>query len=149
MNTIQTRHNLFETNSSSTHSITIIESKLGDVLETLYPNKDNKIVIGGYDFGLSVHEYYGAEAKASYCAIYIRDWIQKKEKDKNRYLSVLIKTIQDQVGAPLEVVLPSENTGYIDHQSVENRDIDYLFEVPELLREFIFNPKSVLVTKGD
>lgn len=41
------------------------------------------------------------------------------------------------------------NWSYIDHQSVDDNDYRYLFEDPEQLRQFIFNPNSVLITDND
>ena len=48
---INIRQNIFETNSSSTHSITISLSKNANkTFETILPDKDGNIVLEGGDF---------------------------------------------------------------------------------------------------
>lgn len=149
----QIRQAVFETNSSSSHSLTVATFAEGDILDTLYPNNAGVIVVVPDDFGWEWKDYSDPQTKLSYCAIYARDWA---DEDTEKYLSILTTVIQQQVGTDVVVQYPLEKdkngnykSGYIDHQSVESRDLDYLFQEPELLRQFIFNPKSTLSTGND
>lgn len=124
----------------------------GDILDTLYPNSEGVIVVSPDEFGWEFDSYNDAETKLSYCALYARDWVGD---DSSKYLEILTSVVREQVG-DVQVQYPLDRdkhgyyeNGYIDHQSVENRDLDYLFTDPEQLRQFIFNPKSVLETGND
>ena len=61
------RSNVFETNSSSSHSITISNSNI--VLDTILPDKDGIIYLNGGEFGWEYDRHYSALTKANYCAI--------------------------------------------------------------------------------
>lgn len=149
----QIRQSVFETNSSSSHSLTVATFTEGDILDTLYPNNEGVIVVVPDEFGWEWQDYSDPQTKLSYCAIYARDWVGE---DTEKYLGILTTVIQQQVGKDVVVQYPLEKdkndyygNGYIDHQSVECRDLDYLFQDPEKLRQFIFNPKSTLSTGND
>lgn len=151
---IQIRYNIFETNSSSSHSLTIAEYKEGQLLDTLYPDygTTDTLTVGSDEFGWDWATFDDAATKLSYCAIYVRDWVEGDDQPK--FFDILTKVIQEHTGIK-NIIYPYEKgdytdyTGYIDHQSVEDRDLDYLFENPELLRQFIFNPESTLRTGND
>ena len=50
--TKQTRHSVFETNSSSTHSISIAySSSVGDLMSILPVNDEGNVVLNGGEFG--------------------------------------------------------------------------------------------------
>ena len=129
-----TRHKIFETNSSSTHSISISKSNI--LLTSIKPDKDGNIILYGGKFGWKVEKYNSPLVKANYCAL---DCDGDKEKT-----SILIKVIMDHTGAK-GVVLDLD--GYIDHQS--NGTSDKAFENELTLKNFIFNPDSVLYTDND
>jgi hypothetical protein len=148
----QIRHSVFETNSSSTHSISISEEV--NTLDSLLIDNSGVATISGQEFGWEEETYSDAESKAAYAMIYAHEWAGD---DKERYITILTDVIKQQTGAK-EVVFnfsggwSSEDGkpwGYIDHQSVEDRDLDYLFEEPGKLRNFIFNPASILHTDND
>jgi hypothetical protein len=150
--TIQTRQAVFETNSSSTHSLSISSSST-DLLDTLPLNEQGEVVLNGGQFGWEVEDYSDAGTKASYAAIYVSDWSGKKSAEFKEVLDTVIK---QQTGCSNVVYnfstdwsSDARETSYIDHQSVEGGQLDYLFEDPELLRQFIFNPRSVLHTDND
>ena len=149
----QIRQSVFETNSSSSHSLTVANFKAGDVLDTLYPNSEGSIIVEAREFGWEWEDYNDPTSKLAYCAIYARDWVGNE--DISKYLKILTTVVRDHVG-DIDVEFPLDvsksgyfEKGYIDHQSVENHDLDYLFEDPEQLRQFIFNPKSKLKTGND
>lgn len=149
---LQTRKNVFETNSSSTHSITLGGGEY--LMDTsLVPNEEGFIDIPAYEFGWEYDTYRYAEAKASYALIYCLDW---SGDNKDKHLSVLIDVIKDQTGAIGIKWSETQKSswdfyphGYIDHQSVEGGRLDYLFEDAETLRRFIFDEHSVLITDSD
>jgi hypothetical protein len=149
--TIQTRQAVFETNSSSTHSLSISSSST-DLLDTLPLNEQGEVVLNGGQFGWEVEDYSDAGTKASYAAIYVSEWSGEKSAEFKEVLDTVIK---QQTGCSNVVYDLSTDwshpreTSYIDHQSVEGGQLDYLFEDPELLRQFIFNPRSVLHTDND
>jgi len=76
--TIQTRQAVFETNSSSTHSLSISSSST-DLLDTLPLNEQGEVVLNGGQFGWEVEDYSDAGTKASYAAIYVSEWSGEKE----------------------------------------------------------------------
>ena len=150
--TIQTRQAVFETNSSSTHSLSI-SSGSTDILDTLPLNEQGEVVLNGGEFGWDVEDYTCADIKASYAAIYVSEWSGEKSADHKKVLDTVIK---QQTGCSNVVYdfytdwsYDAQEPSYIDHQSVEGGQLDYLFEDPEVLRQFIFNPRSVLHTDND
>ncbi len=132
------RHNVFETNSSSCHSISI--SRDASLLETLYPNEDGIVVISGGQFGRSFERYNDASTKASYAATSTLYGLDEK---------VLKDVIKEQTGAIAVILMSSEDYNspswsYIDHESVGVCPRD-----KEELKNFIFNPNSWLFVAHD
>lgn len=144
------RNSVFETNSSSTHSLTIVSGGEYVHPNTLVPDYDNILRVPAGDFGWSVEDYYDAESKLSYLLIYIRDWVNDEEV-KARFMELLQQEVGGYVGAA-SVMLDDDNRmyggGYIDHQSVEDRALDYIFE-QNLIKDLVFNPNSFVHTDND
>jgi DUF4097 and DUF4098 domain-containing protein YvlB len=145
------------TNSSSAHHI-IDTSKESDVkhYEKVLPDEDGNIVLNGGEFGWEQEDYYYFQEKASYMAIYAVDWAGKNSE---KFTEILKNVIKEETGAK-DVIFNfttdygeysdgSYNYGYIDHQSVESHNYDYLFETPDMLRAFIFGKSVCLVTDND
>ncbi len=150
--TTQIRQAVFETNSSSTHSLSISSGDSTDLLSTLPLDEEGNVVLIGGQFGWGIEDYTDADIKANYAAIYVESWAGEKSEE---YREVLNSVIKQQTGC-FSVVYDlntsweeGKDPSYIDHQSVEGGQLDYLFEDPELLRQFIFNPRSVLHTDND
>ena len=141
--TTQIRESVFETNSSSTHSLSI--SSVGGLYQTLrHSDGIISVPLGFYEFGWEQETYYDAESKLAYLLIYVRDWSNGKQKE---FFEILKEVVEKQTGCTL---IDNENEdGYIDHQSVEDCDLHYMFHEPELIRQFIFNPNSYLETDND
>lgn len=137
------RHNVFETNSSSSHSISISSNDPPE-FDTIYPDKDGKIILTGGEFGWEYENYFDSLTKANYCAIDC--------KNDSVMEQMLIEVIKEHTGAS-EVILKidtdwnSGNYSYIDHQS-QGTSHD-AFESKETLRRFIFDRNSVLTTDND
>ena len=139
----QIRSNVFETNSSSSHSICVAWDKEG-IIDTIAPDKDGVIVLSGGTFGRETEIYYDAITKANYCAV---DY-----HDDPTMLQMLIEVIKEHTGAS-EVRLHittdyrSANFSYIDHQS--QGTCNNFLDDKESLKSFIFNPASYLQTCND
>jgi hypothetical protein len=157
--TTQTRHLVFETNSSSTHSISIAASSDG-VYDTIPVDDDGVVHLHGGNFGWEWDRYNDAETKANYCAI---DAYNKYSETYNgpivtdevveARIQMLKEVIMEVTGA-IEVVFDftvnewdNNNNAFIDHQS--SGTAHEAFENKETLKDFIFNPASVLWTGND
>lgn len=130
------RNNVFETNSSSSHSISIADNTKEFTLETIYPDQDGIVIVEGGEFGWEWEKYNDAQTKASYCAVY-----SQNNPDKRK---MLIEVIKEQTGA--EMVNVSDE-GYIDHDS--DGVASDAFVSKDTLKNFIFNKNSWLFTGND
>lgn len=144
------RHKVFETNSSSSHSVSVA-SPDQMVLDSLYPDENGVLRISGGEFGWEWREYNDALTKAQYMITYCKSSYVKEHSDE--YLEILKSVLLEQTGAfELEIITPANEYyeyGYIDHQSIEDNPLDYLFDDPEQLRNFIFSKNSWLFTGND
>ena len=129
------RKGVFETNSSSSHSIAIATEDKEFVLDTIYPNQDGVIIINGDEYGWEWFKHNDAETKASYSA-------QSFANDDNQ-LDKLREVIMEQTGAT-EVIFNRLNDGYIDHDSY-----GIVPTGKTELRNFIFNKNSWLFGGND
>jgi len=129
------RSKVFETNSSSSHSISIVEGE-DEFYDTIYPDEKGIITLGGMEFGWEWERYTDVFTKASYCA-------QDCWNDPHRK-SMLIELLQEHTGA---VAIEFDDSGYIDHDSAGTTH--YAFVCKDTLKDFIFNPKSILFTGND
>jgi hypothetical protein len=128
------RQGVFETNSSSTHSVSVSKDSDG-IYDTLLP-ENGILTIEGEDFGWEWQTYNDPKMKAAYAAVYLNYDSSQTE--------ILEKVLKEHTGAK-EIVFNIKNN-YIDHDSVDNARS--LFD--ELtLKEFIFNPKSYLMLGND
>ena len=145
------RRSVFETNSSSTHSIAIVE---GDFSPDFLPVKDGVCEIHTGEFGWEVEDYYDAATKAAYCLT----WLKQQETRKEDEEQMLIDVIMENTGAKGVRFIPAFTLetkgewdfyqwGYIDHQS-ENEPA-LAFKSKKTLAAFIFNPESGLHTDND
>lgn len=140
------RRGVFETNSSSTHSIAICALRPGDKPDTLPVEEDGSVHIYRGEFGWEEETYRDAATKASYCLTYA-------ESDINK-LSSLERVILANVPGSKSVVFENQEKdaygiafGYIDHQSDDV--CSRAFENDEALRDFIFSRNSELHTDND
>lgn len=136
------RSGVFETNSSSSHSISLGKESEKSLLQTITPNYDGKIILVGGDFGWDWEKFNDAETKANYCAQVIHDYYA----DNSHRLAMLKRVIREQTKA-CDVEILSIETGYVDHNSKGKEKP--IFESEDSLRNFIFNPESWLFTGND
>lgn len=131
---INIREKVFETNSSSTHSITIASNSSG-IYNTITPDKGVVTLTGG-EFGWEWKKYNDPLTKANYAAVYAQNNSIK--------LNTLINVIKEHTGAK-EVALDVK--GYIDHDSISKADP--AFDTPAKLKDWLFNSESWLFTGND
>lgn len=129
------RTGVFETNSSSTHSISISENTDG-ILDTIVPTDDGVIILSGGEYGWSWEKFNDPLSKANYCALDL-------QKDPAS-LTMLVDVIMQHTGAK-KIVLSLD--GYIDHQSSGTSESAVVNS--EVLKNFIFNSQSWLFTGND
>lgn len=171
------RKQVFETNSSSCHSLSIVDGMTYNDI----PICDNYGVvhINSGEFGWEQETYYNFNEKASYLAVYIRDWTGDKLQEFKEIFENVIKEVSgcDEISYETNFwekeevfyditawnseTKQSEKTGekrsymsnlgdgYIDHQSVESQDLHYLFEDTNQIKSFLFNNNSYLETDND
>lgn len=143
------RTSCFETNSSSCHTVAVAAQPA--TFETVHPNENGEIVIQPGEFGWEEDYYYDSYSKLSYLLVYIRDWTGSDKQDAFR--NTLDKVVFDHTGAKL--VFEDEPdpegwaNGYIDHQSVEDSDLHYLFQSEDALKNFVFGTDSYIQTDND
>ena len=125
------RKGVFETNSSSTHSISFGQ---GDEWDTIEADDDGIIRIYKKDFDWEWQTYDDARTKAEYC--YTDDVDQ----------DLLQEVIQEFTGYEVEFCDNDECYG-IDHQSCGT--VCNKLKTKEELTNFIFNKSSLLFTGND
>lgn len=152
----QIRKSVFETNSSSTHSVTISGKDEYEI-----PKYIPAISFGEY--GWEEEEYGGIENKLSYFitmlySIYIHnasDEQGKLELESEKHFVWLKEMIFDYCGQKLEMKTLDGDYypfGYIDHQSTDTLDeflSDDEEEFKQLTKDFIFNKKYGFITDND
>jgi hypothetical protein len=130
------RRGVFETNSSSSHSVSIgMDQDKEFVLDTIYPNQNGTITIHGDEFGWEWFKHNDAITKASYAA-------QQFRYDENS-LETLKEVIIEQTGAE-QVEFVGLDDGYVDHDSQ-----GILTSSKHWLKDFIFNKNSWLFGGND
>ena len=142
MKTTKIRKGVFETNSSSSHSISIATADKQFVLDTSFmPEGDGVLRLFGGEFGWEWNKINDANTKANYCAVYAYHDYYKSE--------MLKEVLLEQTGArEVDFSFDKEGCGnYIDHQSYDVAK--EAFANKETLRNFIFNLNSWLFTGND
>lgn len=155
------RRAVFETNSSSSHSITIVG---GTYRPDRLHAEDGVVTIYGGKFGWGVEQFNDAATKASYCLVYAHgpeidleldgktgESIEtRREPTHPELLERLRQVIASETGCEVEFNMRG---GYIDHQSNGEYGTPGVcaeaFKTDETLRDFIFNPKSRLLIDND
>ena len=146
------RQSIFETNSSSTHSICIADKS--SIIDTLPIGPDGICRIYPGEFGWEEEIYHDAITKASYCLTHLKNR-GLSDSDRLHREQMLLDVIKNVTKAKRVEFMEYDDDyykwGYIDHQSIENNGGagEPVFSSRESLYNFIFNPKSILVTDND
>lgn len=131
------RLSAFESNSSSSHSISISENSNG-IYSTIEPDEDGNIVVNSGEFGWEWERYSEPETKLCYAAMTV--------KDNLALLTMLEDVVIEHTGAK-KIIFNNLEGGYIDHQS---ESVGYeAFHSKETLKNFLFNNESILYTGND
>lgn len=152
--TQQVRKNVFETNSSSSHSLTLSQTDLVAQPFSTAVLRAGVLVLEKGEFGWEWRRYYDAETKAKYLftQLFSDDIPQggaaevtAELRESEHRFDMLCRVIKDHTGLDVQVVPGSE--GYVDHES------DYvgmdLFQDEDKLKQFLFSPESALETGND
>ena len=143
------RHSVFETNSSSSHSITISKDNVDGLYESIIPDDDGNITLFGGEYGWQWERFNDALTKANYCAV---DSLHNLV-----HLEMLSEVICEHTGAKQVIISATtsnynngvylDGNSYIDHDSegVANE----AFNSKSELKEFLFNPRSWLFLGND
>ena len=141
------RHAVFESNSSSTHSFSISNKPEG-MLETLPVLEDGSITLTGGSFGWSWEKFTDAQTKANYASVYAFDASENGKFSDPTLMGMLTQVIQDHTGA--KIVHYDMGDSSIDHQSAYSENgVPSFFADKDTLKNWIFNPKSILFTGND
>jgi len=129
---IKIRRNVFETNSSSMHSLSVIGS---DRMTTL-TSKDGIVVVGEGEFGWGYETLKTPTAKLSYL-------VTQYSGDEDM-IDLIKEAVKDYTGLTLAVY---ESGGYIDHES-EGMISEYITDKQSII-DLVFNEKNVIVIDND
>lgn len=132
------RSNVFETNSSSTHSLTI--SKDVVPYTSIRTDYEDNIRIKLGEFGWGPYKTNDANEKASYVFTALKD-------DDSQFKTDIVAMIKQHAKCRGEVIIEENENAHIDHQSIG------IFESNcnsiEDVKDFIFNPNSWLFIYND
>lgn len=130
------RIGVFETNSSSAHSIAMASATQQFILDTIYPDQFGRIYVNGGEFGWNWDKYNDAQTKLDYA---YQDSVD---------IEMLERVVKEQTGAT-EVIFdkPGFERGYIDHSSSGTAREVCIDDART--RDFIFNKNSWLFTGND
>lgn len=120
------RHSVFETNSSSSHTISIAGDDKEFIIDPLYPNEYGALTIHLDEFGWEWFQYNSSEKKAAYA------YLQGVDVET-------LKSVLKEVTGAEEVFFVGD--GYIDHDSMGILN-EYISDND--LKNFIFNKNSWL-----
>lgn len=138
------RHATFETNSSSSHSITLSSDKVTpELVRSENPSYIGQpLHISGRDFGWEWETYTDWQTKASYALV---DGRSREGTEENDNLALLREVLQKYLGVT-EVTFDLTE-GHIDHQSVGTTENVWKSETS--LATYLFSKYSVLQTGND
>lgn len=132
------RSKVFETNSSSTHSLSIDDK--AELVKQPFSDEETKngvVTIDQGEFGWEQETYHGVKDKLSYL------YTSAGKDEGKRFL--IKQAVKDFSG--LDVVFGLDD-GYIDHQSSDVCDDVWSGGIPSVIR-FLFSPKSFFETDND
>lgn len=166
------RYGMWETNSSSCHSVCISKHKLMNFAMPTPDPSDNFLHVTFGEFGWEVHEYNDPLTKLKY-ALTMVAMVENPKNEDEFYETEGFKAIDEVVKNKLNcngVVVEDdfaiqrwestrtgkyyeelEIDGYIDHQSCEDYNSlqDFLNDYDVTLEDFIFNSDVILKTDND
>jgi len=146
---INIRKQVFETNSSSVHTLSINNtdtSKLDDI------PTEQEIFLKEQEFGWEYLNYNSFKDKVDYIYTYIKNlYYEPSEKEKKEIENELqyLKSVILEVCPKIVISENKDTEGWIDHD-IELNELWIKFkENKELLKQFLFCSDSVLITDND
>lgn len=151
---INIRKSVFETNSSSMHSVAIIgsnhfnKSKLGS-------DKDNTVYIRPGEYGWGYELLKSPTEKLSYVITMIRYHDENHDIEDSIYFKWLSEMVLDYTGCKLKIhklISKYYPYGYIDHRSTNTLNSfwsDQEEEFKSNMRDLIFNDKYFIIIDCD
>lgn len=159
------RNSIFETNSSSVHSLVFLNQKLSKPnFRELRINKDGVIKIPLRYFGRDHKIYSSQKEKLSYILTFLWcyfgeniEWFVDKDHNyywqniKDEIIFYINKFSPDILCTDIIPVYPKKGLVGFDHQTYPNYLDDCLVDLynPEKVAEFIFNKNIALETNSD
>jgi len=153
--TAQIRKNVFETNSSSSHSLTMAK---GDIVAQPFDKtvlRAGQVYLSKHEYGWEWHRYYSAHAKADYLFTQLfesetissgkPEAVTQALREDNEKFDMLCRVIEEHTG--VKVYVEPGTTGYVDHDS-HGVGLE-LFESEKQLHQFLFSPTSFVQTGND
>lgn len=135
----QIRRNLFETNSSSVHSIVITKEPLSNIPESL--------CITRKEFGWENRTYVNIENRVSYLYTGILGCFKNEEQES--YVNRLIEFLE-KFGIEVEIDHDNDSDWYgIDHVYELIDFIKDIFNDEDYLFNYLFSPTSYIMTGND
>ena len=138
------RHSVFETNSSSCHSVSVGRS---GVYESVTPDENGHIALYPHEFGWDETVYNSVDERLSYGFIYARDY-NKSLMDQFK------RVVFAHTGATSIDIKPYDSSwgavgGSIDHQSGEDGKLDFACQTDDVLKSFLFDSSSYVQGDND
>jgi hypothetical protein len=150
--TVQVRNSVFETNSSSSHSVTISQDELADLKVAKSILREGVIKAKLQGFGWEWERFYSPGVKIAYLIAQMAPAEARGAgKDvtsmvrRNDRVGALLDLIEKKTGCRVEVI--GARDPYVDHNSV-GTGIELLEDQDQLLK-FIFGERSFLETGND
>lgn len=151
----QIRKSVFETNSSSSHSLTLSK---GDVQMRTFPPevlKEGRIEVGCSEYGWEWDRIYKPENKLWYMVTAATggriensgspEEVTASMREVNSKIEQLCRVVEQHTGVSLLLIPGSE--GYIDHESTGTDHEAYKSD--EVLRQFLFGADAFIETGND
>lgn len=154
--THQVRKSVFETNSSSSHSLTLSSTDLVELPLSPLTLRRGTLTLAMNEYGWEWHRYYTPEEKANYLFTSARgtsesvphgtpEEVTKELREENPHIDMLCRVIEEHTG--VKVLVEPGSSGYIDHQSTGTGM--ELFNSEEELKKFLFSEDAFVQTGND
>jgi len=148
------RAGVFETNSSSTHSLVLADTDnlmSAPFNSTIMESGVVNIYTGEY--GWEIETFTSPEDKLSYLytdAMFYASDTDYPDPDKNEKLQMIVDAVKEHTGCDVTFALVKDYYpfGYIDHQSIGLCDEVWERGI-EGVKRFVFNPDSYFETDND
>lgn len=139
------RPNVFETNSSSAHTISF---PCASACENLTPEPQTITAYGDGEYGWGYEILTEPRELLDYWLVAVKDTGTDYSEEKRKAVIDYFFTKQIELEIPESI---SKVTGYIDHQSVDSecRVLAGFIDNPEALFKFVFCPDTKIIIDND